>query len=62
MNMLQKWCGAKLLKPRRVMNITVEQDHFRAEQSWMLIDKQLHLVSFGTAEELSSSLRGGSAL
>ena len=56
MDMPQKWCEAKLLKPQRLMNITVEQEHFRVEQSWMLIDKQLHLVSFGTAEELSTQV------
>ena len=45
-------CKAKLLKPQRLIHITPEQESYRCEQTWKLMDKYVYLISFGTEEEL----------
>ena len=56
---LLKFCGARLLKPQRFVNLTLEEEKARAHVTWMSYDKLMDLAAFGTPEELSEVIANG---
>ena len=52
-NQLQRFLGAKFLKPQRVMNLTSKEERHRAEATWMAYDRAMWTMGFAPVEELS---------
>ena len=49
---IRRFCEARILKPQRLVSLTLEQERFRCEQTWKLLDKRIHLAAFGSIEQL----------
>ena len=56
---LLKFCGARLLKPQRFVNLTLEEEKARCHVTWMSYDKLMDLAAFGTPEQLSEVIANG---
>jgi hypothetical protein len=52
-NQLQRFLGARFLKPQRVMNLTSKEERHRAEATWMAYDRAMWTMSFAPVEELA---------
>ena len=52
-NQLQRFLGAKFLKPQRVMNLSSKEERHRAEATWMAYDRAMWTMAFAPVEELS---------
>ena len=51
-----RFCKARLLKPQRLTALTLEQEAWRCEQTWKMIDHRMWLSAFGSAEDLKPYL------
>jgi hypothetical protein len=49
---LAKYCGLRLLKPQRLVNLSPREEHVRCELTWQAMDRLLWLAAFGTREDL----------
>ena len=45
--------GAKLLKPQRLVSLSVEEEERRCHLSWQFFDNVMRIAAFGSREELA---------
>jgi hypothetical protein len=53
---LMRHSGCRLLKPQRLINLTLAQEQARAHGTWRAWDKMLYQAAFADAAELSKSV------
>ncbi len=59
---LCKVLGAKLIKPQRLVSVSVEEEERRCHLSWQFFDNVMRIAAFGSREELAEMVNSPESL